>query len=435
MKSRTRPPWKPWGRPVVYLLLALVLIDYFLIEPARVDPSRLPPPPPPLEQLASRLKHHVGFLASRQLAGRKPGTTGNRRAEEYILGEFQNYGLVPVGPRSLRTQRIHPEIGRNVFSAFPPVESPRPWLILGAHLDHLGEENGRVYFGADDNASGVAIMLETARLARHRLHLKHYNLMFVAFNSEESPYFLTRWMGSHFFLHHLEPLGLRPGQIASAVIMDLMGGVFWKPIQDTLFAMGAEKSPEIAAALEQVSLDGLTITPLGMHMIESVPTTGRMIFSDYQVFREHQIPFLFLSSGRTPDYHRPTDTSDRLHYSRMARTTLWLLNYLERLDHYPEITWRPFRERYEQDLKSIFPLVSLAAGWWSKIPQTGWISLYRLKQDRMRLSELRKKIERGGSLGPDEARALSLASIRLQCLLGKMGPCFLVPGQGNKKML
>jgi len=404
-----------------------------LIHPARITPNDLPAPPTALRDLAIRLNRHVHFLAGPELAGRKPGTPGNRRAAEYLLGEFEHYGLLGLGPENRRTQLISPAIGHNVFSALGPVLPGRDWLVVGAHFDHLGEENGTYYLGADDNASGVAILLETARLAQDRLSLQQYNLMFVAFNSEESPYFLTQWMGSHHFVHHLESLGIPPGRIAAAVIMDLMGGIFWKPLRDTVFIMGSEKSPELESVMREVAVHGLKVQPLGMHMIESVPTTGRMIFSDYQIFREYGIPFVFLSSGRNPDYHRPTDTAGRLHYARMARSTLWLLEYLETLDRFPRRpAYHPKRERYAQDLATLHPLIRRAAAWKNKIPESGWISLYQLNRDEGRLQRIERKIRSGTPPDATDARALSLASIRLQCLLGNMGPCFLMPGQTKR---
>ncbi|MFQ5481651.1 MAG: M28 family peptidase [Nitrospinaceae bacterium] len=434
-KSGSKRPWVHRCRILTYTTLALFLTDYFLIHPAQVDPVDLPPPEPGIRKLAARLSRHVHFLASPELAGRQPGTPGNRSAENYLVGELEQYGLAALSPQAagangFRTQPIAPDIGSNVYSALTGASPDRRWILVGAHFDHLGEEDGKTFLGADDNASGVAILLETARILQSRARSRNFNFLFVAFNSEESPYFLTQRMGSHHFVHHLDDLGLRPEDIGLAIIMDLMGGVRWEPLRETVFVMGAEKSPELESLIGQVTVPGLTILPMSMRMAESVPTTGGMIFSDYQAFRQIGAPFLFLSSGRTPDYHRPTDTADRLHYARMARTTRWLVQLLETLD----ARTTPFRqdrrrENYVQDYRSLLPLIEAAATWTGKVPQTGWITLGKLKQDRGRLQRIGEKIRRGENLGPEEGRALSLASIRLQCLLGNMGPCFLLPGQ------
>ncbi len=428
-RTRKRRPIVRWLRIVTYSLLALGLIEYFLLQPAHITVDDLPPPEPALRPLVERLRGHVEFLASPELKGRAPGTPGNKQAEAYLLDQFERLGLVSPAPDGTRTQAVSPELGNNVFSALPPVKKDRDWLLVGAHFDHLGKELGQYHLGADDNASSVAILLETARRLVEQNGLHRYNLLFVGFNSEEAPYFLTRWMGSIRFYQEIEKTGIDPDTLRLAVIMDLMGGLFWEPLKDRIFVLGAEKSPALEAAIPAVSVPGLTVRRLDLSMIEKIPRTGGMIFSDYQVFRMHGIPHLFLSSGRTPDYHRPSDTAEKLNYPRMARSVHWLARFLKVADGL-ESGWSYHRRRQnlEQSFRTLDPILQKASQWSTRIPQTSFISLYKLKKDRQRFEAIREKIEAGRALTPSDARAMQLASIRVQCLLGKMGPCLLLPG-------
>lgn len=433
MKSSANPRtqrrgWGQFPRFFVCSLLIVWVVDYFFIHPPKITHSQLLPPPPELSDLTNRLSEHVHYLASPALNGRKYGTPGNKSAEKYIIDQFIELGLSAPGPKGSRTQLVSSSIGNNVFSALTPIVPKRKWLIFGAHFDHLGEEDGEVFLGADDNASGVAILLETARLLQQSPTLNQYNILFISFNSEEPPNFLTQWMGSNYFMEKPWEAGIEEADIQMAIIMDLMGGVFWNPLQETVFAMGTEKTPVLESLLPEIQVPDLDMQPLGLHMVETVPSQGLTPFSDYDAFRNEEIPILFLSSGRTPHYHRSTDTAEKLHYPRMARTVVWLEKFIRSVDRIDEpVIFDPDRQNFIEDYKSIRPLVQEASTWSGRVPGTGLITFFDIKQDRDRLEEIETKINNGQELSPYDAYALSQASIRLQCLLGNMGPCFLMP--------
>src|SRR2546421_3706822 len=188
----------------------------------------------------------------------------------------------------------------------------------------------------------------------------------MAFNAEEPPYIRTPLMGSQFFGDHLPVEIGTPSRLQAVIVMDLMGGVHWKPLRDVIFAAGAEKSPGLYGRVKEVSREAsllkreasiassrgaslatdattqrherrdtphaLRALPIGMHLIEEIPLVGQVSFSDYDAFRNASVPFLFLSAGRTPRYHQPTDLPDTLHYERMAATVKWLANLAEQMD-------------------------------------------------------------------------------------------------------
>jgi len=142
-------------------------------------------------ELAKRLRTHVEYLAGPELSGRKPGSPGNRGAADYIAARFGEVGLVALPSVGGYGQQISPALGDNLIGLRlgTSPDSAAPWLLIGAHYDHLGGQ----YLGADDNASSVAILLETARVLPR---LTHHHLLFVAFNTEEPPYIRTPNMGS-----------------------------------------------------------------------------------------------------------------------------------------------------------------------------------------------------------------------------------------------
>ncbi len=419
------------------LLLAGTIAGYlFAMTP--VDAKTLPV----TSDLAKRLRAHVQYLASPELKGRKPGTAGNREAAEYIQARFREMGLESLPSLRGYGQRISSELGDNLIGVRPAATagpSPR-WVLIGAHYDHLGGS----YLGADDNASAVAILLETARLLPP---LAHDHMLFVAFNAEEPPYIRTPLMGSQYFVDHLPPEIGSPANLQAVVIMDLMGGVHWDPLREVIFAAGAEKSPGLYRRLKEAGgrdalrvtrdaehqpfqpvtrhrspVTGLTVLPVGMHLVEEVPLVGQVSFSDYDAFRNATVPFVFLSAGRTPRYHQTTDLPDTLHYERMAATVGWLQTLLELIDQDQEpYRFEANRLEFADEVASLRPLVAWAADKKMMIPRTSALSMWKLRRDH----EWLKVLESTAPTKEDLKRLESL-SIRLQCLLADFPACFLL---------
>ncbi|MEW6543037.1 MAG: M28 family peptidase [Nitrospirota bacterium] len=427
-------------------LVQVVFASFSPVSMTAVDPKTLPV----TTDLARQLRAHVDELASPKLRGRKPGTEGNRAAAAYLEARFREVGLHPLASLGGYRQPISDELGDNVIGVRPAqAGTSARWLLIGAHYDHLGGN----YLGADDNASALAILIETARSLPP---LPTHPVLFVAFNAEEPPYIRTEQMGSQHFVDHLPAEIGSPSDIQAVVIMDLMGGVHWAPLQNVLFAAGAEKSPalyrrllETMGAADRETLDvrretlgemhkgvgpsspssrftspgsRLTVLPVGMHLVEEIPLMGQVAFSDYDAFRNRSVPFLFLSAGRTPRYHQPTDLPDTLHYERMAATVPWLRDLIERLDQDREpYRFDPTRIEFADEVATFRPLVEQAAEWGTRIPGTSPISLWKLKRDRDWLARLDPAAPR-----PEDVTRLERLSLRMQCLLTDLPVCFLL---------
>jgi len=387
---------------------------------AAIDPTTLPV----TSELAKRLRTHVEYLASPDLQGRKPGTPGNRAAADYIAARFRELGLEALPSVGGYGQQIPPALGDNLIGLRPGAspDSTSPWLLIGAHYDHLGGQ----YLGADDNASAVAILLETARIL---LRLPHHHLLFIAFNAEEPPFVRTPNMGSQYFVDHLPPEIGSPSRLQTAIIMDLMGGVHWEPLRDVVFAAGAEKSSGLYRRVREATATPLTPPPspltvltLGLHLVEEIPLIGQVSYSDYDAFRDLSVPFLFLSSGRTPRYHQTSDLPDTLHYERMAATVRWLANLAERMDQdTAPYEFQANRIEFADEVAALRPLVAQAAKRDTGIPGTSSLSLWRLEQDDKWLKGLDL-----AAPTPEAVERLERISIRLQCLLADFPACFLI---------
>lgn len=182
------------------------------------------------------IRKHLCYLASDELAGRKPDTDGADKAKKYILDQYTKAGLKPFKKllgksfvQSALYQTMYHEMDRdpktnrvevvkdkdaikvegdslfiqNVIGCIPAKKSTDKYVFIMAHYDHLGRnhDTGQIYNGADDNASGVAVMLEIARVMAQYKYDK--NVVFVATSGEE-----TKCMGSRFLMKKMKEAGL-----------------------------------------------------------------------------------------------------------------------------------------------------------------------------------------------------------------------------------
>lgn len=249
-------------------------------------------------QSAELLEKHVRFLASPELEGRDNGTEGGRRAAEYVAERFRAAGL--------KTEFQDFEKGRNVLGLLEG--ELKEVVVVGAHHDGHGVVKGRIQPGADDNASGVALVLELARvLAKSR---PKRSILFVTFDAEEDGL-----LGSRAFVKS----GKYP-DVAAAFIFDLVGGRFFRWETDLLYAMGSESSEQLSSVVRSTKVDGLIVRPLGIFLIEPFPDFAR---SDYAAFRAKSVPFVFFSTGTPWYYHTEHDTPEVVDFPKLTKVALY----------------------------------------------------------------------------------------------------------------
>ncbi len=277
-----------------------------------------PPAPPvaqrlcPLVITAEQVRPHVEYLASPELGGRDGA--GATLAAEYLAKTFREAGLQPLFegeffqpiPGTALPDGSQPEIGRNVGAIWPGSDPllKDEVILLAAHYDHLGMRRGQLHPGADDNASGVAMLLEAARLVSTLPVKPRRSIAFVGFDMEEELLYGSRWFAAH------PPVPLP--RIKLMVTADLIGRSLGDLPLPLVFLFGSEYSPELRTRLGEVGTpSGLEVGRLGVDFIGNR--------SDYVPFRDQRIPFLFFSTGEHPDYHTPRDTPDRIEYDKLAR--------------------------------------------------------------------------------------------------------------------
>lgn len=254
------------------------------------------------------LERHVRFLASDELEGRAPGSAGGRRAADYVAARFKDAGLKPAGRDGwFHDFSVRATEGRNVLGLLVG-KDPGRVVVLAAHHDHRGIVAGKIQNGADDDASGVAVLIEAARGLAGSVHA--FSLLFASFDAEE-----RGLLGSREFLKSgLVP----PERIAALVVLDLVGGRFFKHEADRVFIVGSESSSAdveraVSACAKRHGLDPLHASAA---LLEPYPGMAR---SDYGPFRDRKIPFLFLSTGTPWYYHTEHDDPEVIDFPKLAR--------------------------------------------------------------------------------------------------------------------
>lgn len=256
-------------------------------------------------------QQHVNILASEAFQGRATGTEGGFRAAQYIADQFANYNLLPGGKNNQYFQNF--EIARplspdedilktqNIIAMQPgrDPELSKEAVIIGAHFDHLGKKNGKIYFGADDNASGIAGLLEIAE-AFSRMPIKPLRtIIFIAFTAEE----LGLLGSDHYVKNPTFPLK----KTVAMINLDMIS----RNEPNNVTVIGSNRSPGLDALNKAANEEiGLTLEYGG---------EGYFTRSDQYSFARHDIPVIFYNTKSHKDYHRNTDISEKINPEKIAR--------------------------------------------------------------------------------------------------------------------
>ena len=272
-----------------------------------------------------KLKKHIYYLASDKMKGRGTGSTEVKKAADYIEKKFRAYGLAPQGEKGYR-QSFEAKVSRVIVkdsirqadNIIGFLDNKAPYtIVIGAHYDHLGDGRqggsrdslgvGQIHNGADDNASGVAGLLELARYYSSNDTQEAFNLLFIAFGAEE-----LGLIGSHYFTEHPTiPLA----NIHWMLNMDMIGR--YNP-DNGLAVIGYGTSSKFPAIFEGISSK--------LKFNRSRDGSGG---SDQTSFYKKDIPVLFFHTGGHEDYHKPGDDPEKIDYQALEAILKLEINVLD----------------------------------------------------------------------------------------------------------
>lgn len=278
----------------------------------------------------NQLKSDVTYLADDKLEGREIGTKGEELAAIFIAERMGAIGLTPKGTDGYfqtfsRKQEADPHstaptdtgrvVGRNVAGFID--NGAQNTTIIGAHYDHLGygahgslsSGEPAIHNGADDNASGVAVMLQVAE--KLKSGPKSNNYLFIAFSGEER----GLW-GSNFFTK--EPT-IKLENVNYMINMDMVGRL---NAENSLAISGTGTSPVWKKSLED----------LNAGQFKLVLSESGVGPSDHTSFYLKDIPVLHFFTGQHDDYHKPSDDTEKVNFEGMEKIGKYIFALIADLD-------------------------------------------------------------------------------------------------------
>src|SRR5882724_23350 len=283
---------------------------------------------------------------SSQTAQRLLGSTLNDLEQAARTKDFSSIRKVAADTLVITTDVVRNEVAAANVIAILEGSDPtlrNEYIVLGAHYDHLGRggegslapREGEIHHGADDNASGVAGVLELARVLTAQRPKLRRSVVFIAFSGEEEGL-----LGSNYYVNHpVVPLA----STVAMINMDMIGRLRNR----TLIISGVGTAQEWRGIIDHANMmQGVIVTAGGTGAQESispgkyplvVAANGRPVVtndsakqflltltedgygpSDHSSFYSKQVPVLFFWTGTHADYHKPSDTADKINYADEA---------------------------------------------------------------------------------------------------------------------
>lgn len=267
------------------------------------------------------LKNHVRSLSAAHLQGRKAGSEGEAFAADYVRERLEEYGVDVISPSQGDIFGIKTEAGdtltsRNVvgFVQGYDRELRDRYIVVGARLDNLGTMTvnidgrpvERIYYGANGNASGLAMMLELARMVRTNSLLFRRSVLFVAFGASAETY-----AGAWYFLNR--SFG-DAGSIDAMVNLDMLGTG-----NDGFYAYTSSNA-DLNAIISRL---GGELQPVHPQITASEPYP-----SDHRAFYSKEIPSVMFTTGKYPEHNTDRDTESIIDYDSMENELEYLYNFI-----------------------------------------------------------------------------------------------------------
>ncbi|MDN3725078.1 M28 family metallopeptidase [Aequorivita sp. SDUM287046] len=275
---------------------------------------------------AQDLKKHLYIYAGDAMEGRMTGTKGQKMAAEYLRNFYMDEGIAsPIEknnyyqniPASYFEGKKDPKATENVVAFIKGSEKPDEIIVISSHLDHVGiDANGNVFNGADDDGSGTVAMLEMAQAFQKAVkdgNGPKRSILFLHATAEEIGLF-----GSRYYVEN--PIFPLENTVCNLNI-DMIGRIDpdKKENPEYLYLIGSNK---LSQELQDVSTEvNEKYTKLELDYKYDDPNDPNRFYyrSDHYNFAKNNVPIIFYFNGVHEDYHKITDTPDKIEYELMAK--------------------------------------------------------------------------------------------------------------------
>jgi len=277
-----------------------------------------------LDSIEISLRKNVAYLTDSSMLGRGAGSEQEKRAAAYLYDQLLDAGVIMLTPETGEDfyivhngDTLHSQNVIGIVEGYDP-KLRNEYVVVGAHYDHLGtsvlkrdgKEVEQIYYGADDNASGVATLIEVARQVASQHFMFRRSVIFALFGAEE-----LGMMGSWYFLNRSFR---HTDDIVAMINLDMVGR---SGRDNTMQVYTADANVEMMEIINWLSGRALSIAP------KYTPTD--YFPSDHRNFYQKGIPVALFTSGTHRDYHTVRDTPDKLDYSQMEKLVEYVYSMAE----------------------------------------------------------------------------------------------------------
>lgn len=277
-----------------------------------------------LNSIEISLRKNVAYLTDSSMLGRGAGSEQEKRAAAYLYDQLLDAGVIMLTPETGEDfyivhngDTLHSQNVIGIVEGYDP-KLRNEYVVVGAHYDHLGtsvlkrdgKEVEQIYYGADDNASGVATLIEVARQVASQHFMFRRSVIFALFGAEE-----LGMMGSWYFLNRSFR---HTDDIVAMINLDMVGR---SGRDNTMQVYTADANVEMMEIINWLSGRALSIAP------KYTPTD--YFPSDHRNFYQKGIPVALFTSGTHRDYHTVRDTPDKLDYSQMEKLVEYVYSMAE----------------------------------------------------------------------------------------------------------
>jgi Zn-dependent M28 family amino/carboxypeptidase len=256
-------------------------------------------------------------LSADDMQGRRVDTPGGQKARLFIEQRFRASGIQPFGEnyqfpftfRSGRGANAMDRRGVNVVGRIVGTSDTERYIVVSAHYDHLGVQNGKVFHGADDNASGTAALFAIAQY--FSTHRPAHSLIFAAFDAEE-----TGLQGSREFVTH-------PPVSAASITLDINADMIAR--DNTLYVVGTFLQPFLKPGVDRIIAKAPAKTVIGHDNPSLKSVEDWTQDSDHYSFIQARIPALYFGVEDYAQHHKATDdyeTIDPVFYAHAVETLI-----------------------------------------------------------------------------------------------------------------
>ena len=302
--------------------ISLLLAIFTTFSFAQVQPSKY------IKSITNEsLKTNLYVIASDEMEGRDTGTKGQKKAGNYLISQYTKAGIsfpegaadfyqrIPSASLSSRRNGNLPD-SENIWAFIKGSEKPEEVLVISAHYDHIGIKNGEIHYGADDDGSGTVAVLEIAKAfqkAKEEGHGPKRSILFLHVTGEEHGL-----LGSKYYSENpLFPIA----NTITDINIDMIGrrDDLHKDSNDYVYIIGSDYlSSDLYTICEDANKNFVNIN-LDYTFNDRNDPNRFYYRSDHYNFAKKGIPSVFLFNGVHADYHKPTDTPDKIEYDALAK--------------------------------------------------------------------------------------------------------------------